>query len=204
MLAAFLNSLNAVTLIMMMVAVGFVLGKLKLMKPEHKSFIIKFVVYIAVPSMCIVNVFEQFAKLEVSNPFLLFLPPICSMLATIGISLVAAKLFHVTHKRSGAFVIMCALSNSMFIGLPMCKELFGDIAIPYVIIVYIINTMMFWSIGVALLQRSSMSPEECRKINVLKTLKNLATPPLISLLVSVILVMIGVKSCRFYYFRNRF
>ena len=192
MLSAFLQSLNAVGLILMMISVGFICAKLGIMKKEHKSFIVKYIVNIAVPLMCISNVFEQFPKVNVENPILLFVPPILSMLATLAISLPAAKLFKLSHRRFGAFVIMCAFSNSMFIGLPMCKELFGEIAVPYVIVFYIINTMMFWSVGVYLLQRSA-SDDKNAKFNILDTLKHLATPPLISLLIAVPVMLLGVK-----------
>lgn len=193
MLTAFLHSLNAVGLILMMISVGFVAGKLKFMKVEHKPFIVKYVVNFAVPAMCISNVFEQFSKVDVSNPLTLFIPPIVSMLITLAIALVAAKLFKLSHRRFGAFVIMCAFSNSMFVGLPMCKELFGEISVPYVIIFYIINTMMFWTVGIALLQRSA-NDKVNEKFSLITTIKHLATPPLISLLVAVVMLMCGVRT----------
>lgn len=193
MLTAFLHSLNAVGLILMMIAVGFISGKLKLMKSEHKPFVVKYVVNFAVPAMCVANVFEQFPKVDVENPLFLFVPPIVSMLLTLTIALAAARIFKLSHRRFGAFVIMCAFSNSMFVGLPMCKELFGEIAVPYVIIFYIINTMMFWTVGIALLQYSA-NENTHQKFSLLITLKKLATPPLISLVISVILLFCGVKS----------
>ena len=194
MSAAFLHALSAVGLIMMMISVGFFAGKLKLMKAEHKPFIVKYVVNFAVPAMCISNVFEQFQKLDVKNPLFLFIPPIVCMFITLIIALIAAKLFKLSHKRFGAFVIMCAFSNSMFVGLPMCRELFGEISVPYVIMFYIINTMMFWTFGIAMLQHSASDEKAGEKFNILTTLKHLATPPLIALLISVILVLAGVKT----------
>lgn len=194
MSAAFLHALSAVGLIMMMISVGFFAGKLKLMKAEHKPFIVKYVVNFAVPAMCISNVFEQFQKIDVENPLFLFLPPIVCMFITLTIALIAAKLFKLSRRRFGAFVIMCAFSNSMFVGLPMCRELFGEVSVPYVIMFYIINTMMFWTFGIAMLQHSASDGDGNRKFNILTTLKHLATPPLISLLVSVALLLAGVKS----------
>ncbi|MBQ9949412.1 MAG: AEC family transporter [Clostridia bacterium] len=194
MMTAFLHSLSAVGLIFMMIATGFVAAKLGIMKKEHKPFIVKFIVNIAVPAMCISNVFEQFDKVNVENPLLLFIPPIIAMFCTLGIALLAAKLFKLSHRRFGAFVIMCAFSNSMFVGLPMCRELFGEAAVPHVIVYYIINTMMFWTFGVALLQNSAKEiGESSGKFSVADTLKHLATPPLISLVIAVPLMLLGVK-----------
>ncbi len=187
---AFIHSLSAVALILMMTGTGFIAGKTGLMKPAHKSFLVKFLINIAVPAMCISNVFEQFQHVETDNPLLLFVPPILSMLATLILALLAAKLFRIQHRRFGAFVVMCAFSNSIFIGLPMCRELFGETAVPYVIFYYIINTLMFWTIGAALIQRSGDNEEH---VSAKTVLKRLATPPLISLIISVILLLIGVK-----------
>ena len=192
MLAAFLNSLNAVGLIFIMIAVGFVAAKIGIMKKEHKSFIVKYAMNIAVPAMCISSVFNQFEKLNTDNIVFMFAPAVISMLCTLCIALVAAKLFKLSHKRFGAFVIICAFSNSMFIGLPMCRELFGEEVVPYVIMYYIVNTMMFWTVGVAMLQ-SSASDVHKKGFNLIDTLKHIATPPLIALAVAIALVLLKVK-----------
>lgn len=187
---AFLQSLSAVALIFLMISVGFISGKAGLMKSAHKPFLVKYLINIAVPAMCIANVFEQFNQVNVENPVLLFVPPALSMLATLAMALVLGKLFKIEKKRFGAFVVMCAFSNSMFVGLPMCRELFGEVGVPYVIFFYIVNTLMFWTVGVALIQRSGDSGE---KMTPLKVLKRLMTPPLISLIAAMALMLLGVE-----------
>jgi predicted permease len=186
---AFLHSINAVGLILMMIAVGVFAGKSGIMRSEHKQFIVKYLINIAVPAMCIANVFEQIGGESAAFEFIYFVPPIISMLITLLIALLAARFFKIPKKRYGAFVVMGAFSNSIFMGLPMCKELFGESAVLYVIIFYIINTLMFWTFGTALIQYSANGKE----FNLRHSIKKLLTPPLISLFLAVFLVMIGVK-----------
>lgn len=54
------DSVSAVVLILMLIAVGYIMGRTGLMKKEHKSFVIKLLVNISVPCMCIHNVFTDF------------------------------------------------------------------------------------------------------------------------------------------------
>lgn len=37
-------------------------------------------------------------------------------------------------------MMMCSVSNAIFVGLAMCTELFGDTCTPYVMLYYLINT----------------------------------------------------------------
>ncbi|NLB61695.1 MAG: hypothetical protein GX802_04645, partial [Clostridiales bacterium] len=188
-MGAFLHSINAVGLILLMIAVGVFVGLTKIMKAEHKQFIVKYLINIAVPAMCVANVFEQIGAEGNKFSFLLFVPPILSMLVTLFVALLAAKLFKIPKKRFGAFVVMCAFSNSIFMGLPMCRELFGEASVLFVIIFYIINTLMFWTFGTAFIQYSANGSE----FNLRHSFKKLLTPPLISLFISVFLVMVGFK-----------
>ena len=42
---------------------------------------------------------------------------------------------------------MFSFSNSMFIGFPVVSGIFGDPGIPYLMLFYLINTTLFWTLG---------------------------------------------------------
>ncbi|MEG1560544.1 MAG: AEC family transporter [Clostridia bacterium] len=178
-------------LIVLMIVVGFVAGKLKFMKSEHKGFLVKYLINFAVPAMCVSNVFKQFAQIYWVDLLKLMLIPLLSMTATFLIALVLVRIFKIEHKKYGPFVVMCAFSNSIFMGLPICKELFGETAVPYVIIFYIFNTLLFWTIGVAMIQRSGDMKNE--KPTPLSFMKRLITPPLVALIVSLALLLFNIS-----------
>lgn len=183
------DSVSAVVLILMLIAVGYIMGRTGLMKKEHKSFVIKLLVNISVPCMCIHNVFTDFSVELIKSAGALLLTPMLFNIAMILIALAAAKAMKISHRRFGGFVVMCAMSNSLFVGYPVCTELFGAEGTPYVMCFYMMNTFFFWAIGATMIY---MSAGESR-LSIKEIGKKLASPPLISLLAAVALLLMGVK-----------
>jgi predicted permease len=183
------NSVSAVLLVLMMVSVGYLFGLAGWMKAEHKSIVINFLIYVAVPCMCVKNVFGNFTQEMFANAGMLLLVPILFNLVTFAVSIGLGKLMKISKKRFGGFVVMCAFSNSLFIGYPITYELFGDAGVPYLMFYYIINTAAFWLLGSFLIYRSGESGE---KFSLKGTLKNLISPPLVALLASIVLLLLGV------------
>lgn len=197
---SFLNSVSAVALILIMVAVGYVLGRVGWLKTEHKAFFGKFLINVAVPCMCIVNIFESFDSQMIRSAGSLLLVPPISIIAMTLLSYAAARLLKLSKKRLGIFIAMCAFSNTMFVGYPLCYELFGDAGVVYVLLYYISSSLLFWTIG-----SSSIYSASSAKPNAASTFKRLLSPPLITLAVSVTLLLLNfeppafvLKLCSYY------
>ena len=192
-MAGIWNSVSAVLLVLMMTGVGYLFGRAGWMKAEHKSVVTKFLIYMAVPCMCVKNVFGSFTQEMFQNAGVLLGVPVLFNLITFGFSYALGKLMKVPKKRFGGFVVMCAFSNSLFIGYPICRELFGEAGTPYLMFYYIVNTIAFWSLGSMLIYKSANGG----KAYPLKTsLKNLASPPLVTLMVSIVLLLCGLTPPR--------
>lgn len=184
-----LHSLSAVLIVMFMVGVGFLFGKLGYIKKEHKSLMIKLIISAGMPALVVNNVFGNLDLSTLEKPLLLFLLPAVSMLITLTIGILLAKILKPDEKRRGGFITMCAFSNSIFVGLPMNTGLFGDAAVPYVMCFYIVNTTLFWTVGNYLIGRSGGGAGG----GFFKNLKKLISPPLVALAVSLPLFALGVK-----------
>ena len=59
-------------------------------------------------------------------------------------------------------MVMCAMSNSLFVGYPVCTELFGAEGTPYVMCFYMMNTFFFWAIGSTMIYMSAGESETQR------------------------------------------
>ncbi len=184
------DSVSAVLLVLMMVSVGYLFGRAGWMKGEHKSVVIKFLINVAVPCMCIKNVFEYFTKDVFEQAGALLLVPILFNIVTFFLSVGLAKLIKVPRRRFGGFVVMCAFSNSLFIGFPIIHELFGDPGTPYMMLYYFINTAAFWSMGSFLIYKSGDAGE---KLTVRQMLGKLVSPPLVALVAAIVLVLLDVQ-----------
>ncbi|MFK5281668.1 AEC family transporter, partial [Lacticaseibacillus paracasei] len=49
--------------------------------------------------------------------------------------------------RRGTFINMFVNANTIFIGLPLNLALFGDKAVPYFLMYYVVNTVSTWTVG---------------------------------------------------------
>lgn len=176
-------------LILMLIATGYVCGRLGLMQSEHKGFIIKLLINIAVPCMCIHNVFTDFSPELISQSGVLLLAPLLFNIIMIALALLLAKLMRVERKRFGGFVVMCAMTNSLFVGYPVCTELFGAEGTPYIMCFYMLNTFFFWAAGSTMIYLSAGA----KGLGFKQICKKLASPPLIALLASIALLLCRVQ-----------
>ncbi|MBR5949602.1 MAG: AEC family transporter [Clostridia bacterium] len=191
MLEITLHSLSAVLIVMFMVGVGWLFGKLGYIKKEHKGLMIKLIISAGMPALVVNNVFGNLDLASLDRPVLLFLLPALSMLVTLAIAILLAKVLKPDARRRGGFITMCAFSNSIFVGLPMNTGLFGDAAVPYVMCFYIVNTTLFWTVGNYLISRSGEG--ESHEKGIFASLKKLISPPLVALAISLPLLALGVK-----------
>ena len=191
MLEITLHSLSAVLIVMFMVGVGWLFGKLGYIKKEHKGLMIKLIISAGMPALVVNNVFGNLDLASLDRPVLLFLLPALSMLLTLLLGILLAKILKPDARRRGGFITMCAFSNSIFVGLPMNTGLFGDAAVPFVMCFYIVNTTLFWTVGNYLISRSGEG--ETHEKGFFKNLKKLVSPPLIALAISLPLLALGVK-----------
>lgn len=185
-----LSSFSAVGLILLMVLTGYIFSVKKWAGKEHKDLIVKLIVNLAVPCMCIPNILVSFdINILFSSPMLL-LAALLAVFGTAFAAILLAYILKIEKRRFGGFAVMCGLSNSLFIGLPMCTELFGTEAIPFVMLYYMINTFVFWTLGAVLLYKSGNSGA---KFGIKQILKALANPPLITLIAALLLALFNVE-----------
>ena len=191
-MASLANSVSAVLLILLLICAGYFFGRKGFMTREHKSFVIKLLINLSVPCMCVHNVFTQFSrKLILEAGPLLAAPFICNILAVL-LSVGIAKLFKVNRRRFGGFVVMCAMSNAMFVGYPVCYELFGEQGVPYLMCFYLINTLFFWAIGAPMIYASAGEA----RLSVKQIAKKLVSPPLAALFIAMPLMLLGLEPPR--------
>ena len=79
---------------------------------------------------------------------------------------------------------MSTCSNTIFIGLPINLAIFGEKAVPYVLLYYIVNTSFFWTIGVfEIAKDSAIRKQATLSFHPLIFLKKLFTPALLGFMI---------------------
>jgi predicted permease len=190
-----LTALGSVLSIILAIAIGFVLAKRGWFEGNSAELISRLVVGVAVPAYMIFNLMGGYDR-EKLRALLPGLPiPFAVMLITYALARLLAIIFRVKPERRGTFSSMFALSNTIFVGLPVNLVLFGEASLPYVLLYFIANTTVFWTVGVygiasdGVAIRGGVRPQFVS----LASLKRIFSPPLTAFLASIVLILLGVK-----------
>ena len=186
MIETLLHSLNAVGVILILTACGYVCAALGWITPEVKSFLSKYLMRFAVPVMCIYSLRSNLT-LELLMSFwrMLLIPLICSF-ALYALAGLAGRAFRLEPKQNSVYKLMCSVSNAMFIGYSMCLELFGEACTPYVMTYYLVNTAFAQLVGVAGIRRAGGTDGHSPKDAILAFFK---TPSILGVLAGLLLIV---------------
>ncbi|GHU73256.1 malate transporter [Clostridia bacterium] len=197
----FQNALTAVATMLILMGIGFLFAWKGWLDEDGNRLLSALVIRTALPGTILTTMLTTFTRAQLADVAVLLLIPLSNMLVWIYAARFFARLFKVPENRRGVFTALCVFSNTVFIGFPVVRALLGEIAIPYATVYYLANTSMFWILGAGQIQRDSpeylnesgdSKPRESTGQTLLSALKRLCSPPFVTLLVSIILVLFGV------------
>ena len=195
-----INALQSVLSIMIMVSIGYLLSKKKWLDKKTSNLFSKLIVNISLPSVMIYNLMTSFNKVELLDTLGGIIVPFLGILITYIISIPLAKLLKIREDRRGMFSALFAFANTIFIGLPVNVALFGEASIPYVILYYIANTTIFWTIGIYGIKKDGEFGKDIKSDNKLisfSTAKRIFSPILASYVLSIILILLEINLPKF-------
>lgn len=170
---------------------GYVLARSDWFTPESKALLPRLVTVISLPAYMLYNITNTFTHDELLHLAYGALVPVISIAFTFCLSLVLAKLIKVRPKRRGIFYSGFAASNTIFIGLPVNLALFGEAALPYVLLYYFANSAFFWSIGNSLIAADGEGAKE--KICSVATLRRVLSPPTAAFLLGIVMLLVDIR-----------
>ena len=190
-----LNALGSVLSVILMIGLGFFLAKRKWFEGSSASLISRLVVSVALPAYMLNNLMDGYdrGKLFAMLPGLPI--PFIAMVGGFAMAWGLAILIRVPRGRRGTFASMIALSNTIFIGLPVNLMLFGDRSLPYVLLYYIANTTCFWTLGSygMALDGSIRSARPRPSLISVSGLRRILSPPLLAFLAAFLMILAGIK-----------
>ena len=186
---SFLHAVASVTIILLLTATGYFCAAMGWMSPQAKRFISKFTMSVAIPCMCVYGLTNNLTHELLAGSLGFLLVPLLSTVGAFLLSLLVGRLLKLPRKRLGVFMMMCSVSNAIFIGLPMCTELFGEACTPYVMLYYLVNTSFVQLVGLSLVRWAGEGGGFDKRM----IKKFLTTPAVIGVLVSFVLVFTGIR-----------
>ena len=200
-LTSLLNSFRAVGVVLVLTACGYVFAAFGWIQPDAKRFLSRYLMRFAVPVMCVYSLRTNLTlELLKSSPRLLLVPTVTSFVLYV-LTLLIGRAMRLDPKQSSVFAVMGSVSNAMFIGYPMCLELFGETCVPYVMIYFFVNTAFSQLVGVNGIRRAGEQESGSFREAVVGFLK---TPSILGVLVGFLLILLDwtppqlVMSCMRY------
>lgn len=190
-MAGFFNAVSACLVLVLLMAVGYFMGARGWMTAAEKKFLSRFIINIAVPANCIVGLLNNLDR----DGLVQAVPQVAAALlgvgATLLLSMGLATLLRLPRARWGVFAAMAGLSNTLFIGIPVCTQLFGEVCMPYVMLYYLGNTTFLQSAGILLVERSGDRGRQPG--GPVRFLRDIFTkPPILGVLFAIVLLVLGI------------
>lgn len=185
------DAAQGVLSILLILGIGYYLSYKGWFDDNTQKLFSRIVMNVSLPAYMIVNFLSTYNKEELIHLVHGLGVPFISMVICYITGILMAKLIKVAPDRFGTFSSMYGLSNTIFVGLPVNLALFGEESIPYVLLYYIGNTTLFWTIGTYGIRRDGEKGN--LKIFCFENIKKIFSPPLTAVLFSVFLILLGLK-----------
>ncbi|MBP2058360.1 auxin efflux carrier (AEC) [Lactobacillus colini] len=192
-MTAFLTSVSSIVVIVLIMLLGYVLRRAGWLADSFAGNISKIITQIALPASIFISVQNNLTRGKLLNLFAGLLLPALGVVISYVIAFILVKIIKVPVGRRGTFINTIANANTIFIGMPLNVALFGNEAMPYFLIYYIINTVSTWAFGVFLIKNDDPTLINKEKQEHKIEWKKLLPMPLVGFIVAVLWLLTGLK-----------
>lgn len=145
-----MNSYETIIAIVALILIGYVCRRTEFLKPEDTQTLNKIVLYLAIPSLIFLAMFQA----DLSNISLLgTITFICIAVGLIcgAVAYLFARLKKYPTKKSWSLITTSAMFNSGFLGYPVILGIFGGVGLVRAVFFDVGNTVLFILFGVILM-----------------------------------------------------
>lgn len=178
--------LEQVSIIMLLMAIGYISIKLKIMTVPWYEGVGKFTIYIALPAL----IFRTITSLGGRSAVLGSIPAVVASIALIlinfGVGKFVARISGLKGRTADTHLSATAMGNLGYIGLPMVAALYGNDGLLILSVFMIFDVMLNWTVGINFMNQDKNQP-------VNDVLRGLITPLNVTLVASVTLLMLNIK-----------
>ena len=185
-----LHTFNGVLTIMLIIGVGFYIERKGWVSEEIVTFVSRIVNYVSLPTFMITSILGRFNREELLGMVDGLTVPFVTMIVGYFVARLMARFLVSNPKHRAIFTIGVGFSNTIFIGLPLCVALFGDKAIPSIMLYYMANTFLFWTVGV-----HDLAMDNGKNIPLIsmQMVKSVLSPALLGFLAGVSMVLLNLN-----------
>lgn len=189
---ALLRAVECVVSFFLIGYLGFYLARRGWFSAESSDMLTRLVTSVVIPVNLLYNINASTSK-ESFFPILHYLfIPAASIVIVMALAAVLARSIDMTQSHRSIFVTAASCSNTINIGLPINLALFGTESLPAILIYYLGNTIVFWTVGNYLLASDAAGAVKAPLVSR-ETVRRFFSPPVMGTLAGMFLLIIDVK-----------
>ena len=169
-----------ILVILMYVVIGLVAGKTGIINPQQRKYLTSLASNLILPFTILSAASQEISSRQMANVGIATV----LMFVLFGLTMVISLLYHRVRQSPpatrAALTSLVTFPNCTFLGLPLCRALFGDMAILYNVSAMLTFNLLFFTVQYTLFTQKKFS------------LKNLLTPAMVSTVILVIMVLTGL------------
>ncbi|MDO5483468.1 MAG: AEC family transporter [Desulfovibrionaceae bacterium] len=190
----FLQSLQGILGLLLVVAVGYLLSARGWFPQEMRTFLPRLVTGVALPPFLMCTILNFFQRETLLQNVAAILLPLSAIVITFALAVWLGRRFGVERRHFGLFCVCVAKPNTIFIGIPVNQALFGPEALPFVLLYYFACTSLFWTLGLHCIRADgSIRPPEGRAAWLVEAVKQILSPPMLGFLTGLALLLADVR-----------
>ena len=188
-----LHGLEGIFEVLFIIAIGVALTKKGWFGSDMSAVFSKLVMKVSLPLYMLCQMEKDFTHdslIRIAPDLIL---PFASIFLAYIVGRIAAKVLHIRRERQGVFVTCFFIANTIFIGLPVNLALFGTQSVPSVMLYYMANTTMFWTLGIYHIVNDRQGGKGNMPLFSAQTIKKVFSPPLMGFLIGLVFVLANIK-----------
>ena len=176
--------IEKMALLVMLLALGYLCARLKLVGPEFNKGLSKLVINVFLAGMILSSVINK--KLEMTGGDVAFglLMMTLSMLICVGIGWLSPTLLRIKDGDKGMYRILAAFMNNGFVGFPLVAAVYGENAVFFASLSNIPFNLLLYTAGVMLLQKGDT--------NTKFSIKSVINVPIVATLIAVVIFIFEI------------
>lgn len=186
----FVVSFQAMLSLTILFGLGYAIARMGWMSAEVELFLPRFLTGIVIPPFLAGNIVTHFRHDNFLQLISASLIPALSIVICGVLFYLLALLVRIDKKHRMVFLVASCISNTLFIGIPVNMALFGEQALPNVLLYFFANTSFFWCVGSYLLSREGEGGHG--RHSLADSLRRIFSPPMCGVLVGVGLLVTGI------------
>lgn len=181
-----LHAVESVLTLFCIGGAGYVFAARGWFDEQTKAALPRMVLEISLPPYLMYVILENLTREELFSMVHAGMLPFIALLLTFALSRVFVRLLKIPAGHRGIFSVAFTCPNTIYLGIPVNLALFGEAALPHVLLFYFVHTIFFWTAGNWLIAGDAGNGKGSLR------LRAIISPPMAGFLAGLALLLAGV------------